>query len=128
MTTVLFNFGHPFSDAAKAQLDELFPGLTIVSVPVQLDLGQSLPPQIHDIVDRAVQAAGLDADQIQTKPVLANLPGMSVAAALVLAELSGRTGYLPRVTQLVQKDGIFVIGDVVDLQVARNDARKSRQS
>lgn len=126
--TILFNFSHPFSSVALEQLQEHFSDLRVVAAPVQLDMSQPLPAQVSKIVDKALADAGLNQYTVQTNSIALNLPGMSLAAGLVLAEFSGRAGYLPRVLQMAQKDGIFVVAGVIDLQAVRNEARLSRQS
>lgn len=121
---LVLNFAHPLSETATRQLSEALLNAPIDErrIPVQLDLTAPLAPQIVAAVD----ACDLDPTQWQLTPFLLNLPGMSVAAALVLAEIHGRCGFFPRILRLVQIGGTFELAELIDLSIVRAAARQRR--
>ncbi len=77
MTKVLFNFSHPLSEKAKAQIREaLGEEPKIVQVPVHLDLNESIAEQIHEILE---PYRDLFKDK-ETSAVYIIPPGLSYAA------------------------------------------------
>lgn len=124
----LLNFGHPLTPEQVAAIENLL-GLQlerIVALPVQFDHGSSFVEQARALMD----SVGLSPEDWQTTPLLVNLPGHSVIAALVLAELHGRCGYFPAVLRLRPAEGPvsgqFDVAEVVDLQKAREWGRVAR--
>ena len=96
--------------------------------------GDNAPMAVIELVEplaeqvtNAITAAGVSSEAWQTRGVVVALPGMSAAAALVVAEVHGRTGSFPRVVHLVRgEDGIFHLGEVIDLMTIRGAARQTR--
>ena len=120
---LVLNFGHPLSDAAQAELADVIGEFDTVLARVSLDMESPLGPQIATVVE----GMKLSSEQLQTRRLVAILPGASVAAALVLAEIHGRSGNWPTIVHLVRaEDGVFHMGELVDLQQTRNTARTSR--
>lgn len=120
----LLNFGHPLSADTLEELKDH--GVTpeeVQNIRVQLDMEQPLAPQISQIIDGIPRSP----DQWATEPALVNLPGAAIAAGLVVAELHGRSGSFPRVLSLLRgEDGVFRLGQLIDLQSVRDEARKAR--
>lgn len=100
----------------------------VVEVRAQFDESRPFAEQARALVD----SAGLTTAQWQSEPLLVNLPSYNYAAALVLAELHGRTGYFPAVLRLRPVAGStppqFEAAEVLNLQAARDEARRSRFS
>lgn len=73
---------------------------------------------------------GFTSEQWQEGNFLINLPGLSQASALLLAEIHGRMGHFPSIIRLKPSDDgstrIFELAEVVNLQNVRDNARKSR--
>lgn len=123
MNQLLINCGHPLSGEAADELEAYIGAYDTVTVRVQLDVELPLAQQ----VTAAIDGAGLSSEDWQTRGFIVNLPGMSVATALVLAEINGRSGSHPRVLHLVRgEDGVFHLGEVLDLSMVRNTARQTR--
>lgn len=121
--TVLLNCGHPLAPEATAELEAVIGEFESTQVRVQLDMTAPLAGQVSDIVD----GVGFSSEEWQTKSLVVNLPGATVAAACLLAELHGRTGGFPRIVSLVRaEDGVFHLSEVVDLFEVRNAARVTR--
>jgi hypothetical protein len=125
---VLINFAHPITDAQRAQIEALT-GQTIVQiidVRTQFDHVQPFAEQTRAAID----GIGLDATQWQSTPLMVNLPSFSPIAAIVLAELHGRMGYFPAVLRLRPLAGTtppaYEMGEIVNLQTVRDDARQRR--
>jgi hypothetical protein len=72
----------------------------------------------------------LSSEELQTKPILVNLPSLNTIAALLLAELHGRMGYFPPVLRLRPVSGVtpprFEAAEIINLQEIRDSARKQR--
>lgn len=123
MAIFLLNFGHPLSPDAVRQLTEEIGEFETRTVRVQLDMTQPLADQIRQAVD----SVGFTPEEWQTTTFAVVLPGASVAAGLVLAQIHGRSGYFPRIVHLVSgEDRVFRLGEVIDLQSSRDSARKLR--
>lgn len=90
---VILNFSHPLSDTALKQIQDLYMGeyLQEVSIPVQVDLNQPLPPQIESIYSQAEP-------YLDTGVALVVVPSLAVIAALLMSRLSATT---PGVIHLV---------------------------
>ncbi len=122
----IVNFGHPITDEQREQLEATV-GLQTTetkNVKVQVDMDQPLAPQIAALVD----TIGFTAEEWQNKSIVVNLPGLSTAAAVLIAELHGRMGYFPPVVRLKQEGTPprFVVAEVINLANVRNAARQRR--
>lgn len=122
-TMLVLNFAHPLSADTVEQLTDQFGEFETRMVRVQLDMLSPLPDQIRQVVDNA----GLEPAEWQTRPFAVVLPGASIAAGVLLAEIHGRSGGFPLVVSLVSgEDRVFRLGEVIDLSQVRNDARTRR--
>ena len=131
----VLNFSHPLTAHQSQQLAEklgkLLPDLHVHTVPVQVEITQPLAPQIAALVDRVQAELGWSAEDWQTQQFVLGLPGLAPAAALLLAELGGRCGYLPTFYRLAARPGaatpVFDVVEVVAAQAVRDAARARRQ-
>ena len=127
---LILNFTHPITPEQRAPQIEALANASIEEVrtiPVQIDQGEPLEPQITAIVD----AVGLSSEEWQTRPLLINPPGYAPAAFVLLAELHGRIGHFPSLIRLRPKPGpvtSYEVAELLNLQTIREAARKRRQA
>jgi hypothetical protein len=124
----ILNFSHPLTEKQNEQITSLT-GLNIdkiLEIPVQVVQDAPLVPQVVEIIGRVE----LDSRQWQTVPLLINLPGYAPVAACIIAEIEGRTGYLPSVLKLrpVEKALVteYEVSEIINLKALRDEARKRR--
>ena len=122
----VLNFSHPITDRQIEQLSEYQSAdVEVIDIPVKLDLSQDIVAQIRGIVDAATERHNIDWQSDYSQVV--NLPGHSVAASVLLAELHGRKGHFPAIMQLNREDdGSFAVKEIIQLQNVRDSARWSR--
>lgn len=123
----LLNYGHPITDAQHADLERAYDDeeITVTRIPCHMDKEAQFAPQVVALVD----AANLTPQQWQGERVIINAPPYAPAAALLLAELHGRMGYLPAVLRLRAADVSpprFDVAEVMDLRKQRMSARGRR--
>lgn len=128
MTEVtVINFSHPLTAEQLAQAEALLGAKVerVIDVRVQLNLQEPLAPQIKALVD----SVGFT-DEWQTRPIVVNLPGLAPAAALLVAEIHGRSGHFPTCLRLRPIEGsvpvCYEVGEILNLQAVRDAARASR--
>ena len=126
---LILNFTHPLTDEQRAQIEALAHTSIeeVRTIPVQIDQGEPLEPQITAIVD----AVGLSSEEWQIRPLLINPPGYAPAAFVLLAELHGRIGHFPSLIRLRPKPGpvtSYEVAELLNLQTIREAARKRRQA
>ena len=125
---LVINFSHPLTDAQLARIGELAGQNVerVIPVPTQLDHSRAFAEQVRELLE----AVGLSATEWQTTPLLVNLPSFAMIAAVLLAELHGRTGYFPTVVRLRPIAGStppqFEVAELVNLQLIRDEARTRR--
>lgn len=87
---------------------------------------------LSEAVRALVTQVPLDSHDWQTRPFAVILPGLSVLAACLLAELHGRCGHFPAVINLrpaADSDPgltVFEVAELVNLQTIRDDSRRQR--
>jgi len=122
----VLNFSHPLSAEQLTLISELIEGpiSKVTEVKVQLSNDQAFGPQISALVDQC----GLTPHQWQHTPLLVNLPGLSSAAALIIAEIHGRAGYFPDClrTAPVGSPPKFEPREILRLSAVRELAREKR--
>ncbi len=125
---ILINFAHPITEQQRAQIEALTGRAIerVVDVPAQLDNMQPFEPQVMELLDKV----GLTTEEWQTLPILVNLPSLNVIAAVLLAELHGRTGHFPAVLRLRPAPNTtppqFEVAEILNLQAIRDRARQRR--
>ncbi|MEW6716436.1 MAG: CRISPR-associated protein Csx15 [Chloroflexota bacterium] len=125
---ILLNFSHPITPEQIAQIEALLEQSIeqIIPLPVQFDNGQPFQPQMQTLLE----GLPLTPLQLQTEPILVNLPALNTIAALLLAELHGRMGYFPPVLRLRPVEGAlsprFEVAEILNLQAVREAARQRR--
>lgn len=125
--TVL-DFGHPLTDAQKIVLEQQT-GLAmerVFTVDTQIDTGAALAPQVSGWLD----GVPLSAAEWQTEPIVVVLPSLNYSAAVLLAEMHGRTGHFPTIIRLrPAPDSLvprFDVAEIINLQAVREEARARR--
>ncbi|MBU0496237.1 MAG: hypothetical protein KKA73_07140 [Chloroflexi bacterium] len=127
---ILLNFTHPLRPDQLAQVETITgqPVLRVIDAPAQLDPGQPFAPQVAALAD----ACDLTSAEWQTVPLLVVPPALNFIAALLLAELHGRTGYFVPVLRLRPVPGAvpprYEAAEVLDLQGQRDAARLKRRT
>jgi hypothetical protein len=125
---ILLNFSHPLTPEQLQRTEELSgqPVERVMDIPTQFDHDQPIAEQVADLVD----GIGLSAVEWQTTPLIVNPPGYAPAAVALLAELHGRIGHFPAVLRLrpvaESMPLRYEVAEVIDLQVARDEARRRR--
>ena len=125
---IVLNFSHPLSAAQRAQIEALAgtPIEMLHDLSVQLDPQRPFEPQLTELLQRVP----LSPPDWQTAPLLIVLPALNFIAALLLADLHGRMGYFPTVVRLRPVIGstppVYEVAELLNLQMARNEARKQR--
>jgi hypothetical protein len=125
---LIVNFSHPLTAEQQAQIEALTGQKVekMIAVPVQFNNEESFLPQLQELMANLP----LSSEELQTKPILVNLPSLNTIAALLLAELHGRMGYFPPVLRLHPVSGItpprFEAAEIINLQEIRDSARKQR--
>lgn len=125
---ILLNFSHPLTPDQLDQI-EAFSGQTVervVEIPCQVDVQRPLVEQATALAD----GCSLTPVEWQTLPLLINPPALNFIAVTLLAELHGRCGYFPAHVRLrpVKNSSPqrYEIAEILDLQAARDIARKRR--
>lgn len=127
---ILINFSHPITPAQREQIEALAgaPLARVIDLAVQFDPQQPFGAQLKELFRRLP----LSAQELQTAPILVNLPALAVIAGLVLAELHGRMGYFPPTLRLRRASGSlptrFEVAEILNLQAVRDAARLERKA
>jgi hypothetical protein len=125
---ILINFSHPITPEQSGQIEALLGNQLsqIIDIPTHFDLQCLFEVQVRTLLTQLP----LNAKELQSKPILVNLPSLNLIAVLLLAELHGRMGYFPSVLRLraVQDNLLqrYEVAEVLNLQVVRNRARGQR--
>ena len=124
---ILLNFSHPLSAAQRAQIEALTWQTIddVIDLPVQLNVWQPFEPQLIELL----QHVPLSSSEWQELPIIVNLPGLSVAAGVLLAALHGRMGYFPTIVRLrgVGTPPVYEVAELINLASIRALARKGRK-
>ncbi len=125
---ILLNFSHPITDSQKAQIEVLVgqPISRTIGELAKFDVAVPFAKQVRDLLDRVE----LSAEQWQTTSFVLNLPGFAPAAAIMLADLHGRTGHFPAIMRIRAVDdgpvSRYDVAEIVNLQTIRNQRRELR--
>ena len=123
----IINFSHPLTEEQVGEIEALTGRQVerVIDVAVHLDLERPIAPQVTALVDKC----GFSPAEWSTLPLLANLPGLAIAAAGILAEIHGRCGHFVNVVRLVRTDDVpprWHVAEIICLQGIRDDARARR--
>lgn len=125
---ILLNFSHPLTTPQISRAAELT-GQTVdqvIDLSVQFDADQPFLAQLKELAARIP----LTAAQLQSEPILVNLPSLNFITALLLAELHGRMGYFPPVLRLrpitESLPPRYETAEILNLQSVRDAARTTR--
>jgi hypothetical protein len=125
---LIINFGHPLTKPQQDRIAELVgrPIDRVIPVTTQFDNSRPFAEQVSQLLG----STGLTSEQWQTTPMIVNLPSLAPIAAVLLAELHGRTGFFPTIVRLRPMPGTtpsqFEVDEVVNLQPIRDAARGTR--
>jgi len=126
---ILLNFSHPLTTEQQAQIEARTGRKVekIIAIPVQFNNEESFLQQLQELMANLP----LTSEELQTKPILVNLPSLNTIAALLLAELHGRMGYFPPILRLRPVKNAtpprFEVAEILNLQTARERARLERK-
>ena len=124
----IINFSHPLTAEQVAQVEAKLGSKIdgIRDVHVQFDVEQPFVPQVVQLVD----SLGISAQQWQSDAWLIVLPALNFIAAILLAELHGRSGRFPTIIRLRPVANALVstfeLAEIINLDQVRNDARARR--
>lgn len=125
---ILLNFSHPLTPEQVVQIETLTNQKIkqVIHLPTQFDHQQPYLPQLAALTGRIP----LTPAQLQSAPILVNLPSFNAIAAVLLAELHGRMGYFPPVLRLRLVEGAlpprYEAAEILNLQGVRDAARTRR--
>lgn len=129
LAVIIVNFSHPLTDAQRAEIEARCGEAIAREIGRSMQLDDAAP--LEDQVRGEVDAIGLGGEAWQVEPIVVVLPGLAAAAALVLAEIHGRTGYFPTIARLRPVPGSlplrFDLAELIGLQDVRARARKGRR-
>lgn len=125
---LLLNFTHPLPPTQLARLAELAgrPVAEVREQMAQFDHARPFAEQVAALAD----AMGLSPAQWQTEAILVNPPALAPIAAVLIAELHGRMGYLPAIVRVRPVAGstppVYEVAEIINLQAVRDAARQRR--
>lgn len=128
MEVDVINFSqHPFRDESRETIRRLTGCSSVKSLDVTLQIDENEP--LAGQVVKALEC--LDGLSLEELTLVIVLPGLSTAAACLLAELHGRLGHFPAVARLQRKQGpvvVYEVAGIIDLQSVRQEARTKRRA
>lgn len=123
---LILNFARSLTHAQLIQLQGLLGALPEVidlpGIPVQFATDRPLGDQAVTVLD----SAALTLEEWASLSFIVNLPGISPAAAAILAEIHGRSGHFPHVIRMTpspEDNTVYNVTEVVKLQNIRDAAR-----
>jgi len=123
----LVNFAHPLSAAQLSQVEALA-GVRlqeVIEVSTTFDPDRPFVEQVDAMLgDERLAGVRWEEDR-----VIVNPPSFAPITAILLARLHGLSGHFPAVVRLARGEGVgapFYVREVVDLQAARDEARRLR--
>lgn len=126
--TMLVNLANPLTAAQMTRIAALLGyTLTVRACAAQMDRSRPLAEVARELVD----VVGLTAEAWQTRPLIANPPGLAPLAVGVVAELHGRCGSLLPILHLCPvTDSLlarYEVAEIVGLPALREQAQTRRQ-
>jgi len=119
--------GHPLSDVAKKEAkDRDFKTITISVPNVDVTNVESIISYLKTIYETLTKNKNIT-NVIRTNNFTIIPPGLSILTSSVISMLHGISGSFPNQLWLIRNDeGIFVLGDSIDLQSIRLQYRDFR--
>ena len=126
---IILNFSHPLTQKhleaitqfTNQQIEQ------VVTITVQFDVQLPFKGQLETLF----QAIPFSPLELQTLPILVNLPSLNHIAALLLAYLHGIMGFFPAIIRLRQVEKStptqFEVAEVIDLSMIRDQGRDMRK-
>lgn len=124
----LLNFSHPLTVPQVTQLETLTGQKleSVRNVKVQFEVTQEFVPQVVKMVEELA----ITSEEWQTEAWLVVLPSLNYIAAILLAELHGRTGRFPSIVRLRPDANplvtSFEVAEIINLNAVRQTARTRR--
>ena len=127
---IILNFSHPLTDVhlqtiARLTKQEDLP--QVIKLPVKFDPSQPFLAQL----DALAQAIPLTPTELQTLPILVNLPSLNHIAALLIAFLHGVTGHFPSIIRLRRVPDstatVYEVAEIINLQSLRDETRSTHR-
>lgn len=125
---IVLNFSHPLTAAQQIQIEQMAgESITqVIDLAARFDEHTPYTQQLTALLD----CAGLTPAQWQSGELLVVLPSLNYIAALVLAEVHGRSGGFPPVVRLRPAPSSvlrrYEVAELLDLQGLREHARLHR--
>lgn len=122
---IILNFSHPLTDLHLETIASLSNQeiTQVIDLPVKFDASQPFIPQL----DALTQALPLTPRELQTLPILVNLPALNHIAALLIAYLHGLIGHFPSIIRLKpvpdSTPTVFEVAEIINLQSLREETR-----
>ena len=125
----ILNFAYPITDLQLEQINTLLKPQTVeevYNIPVQFDPTVNFQPQLETLLS----AIPLTTEELQSLPILINLPSLNSIAVMLLTSLHGRMGYFPSILRLRSKPNqtppVFEVAEIINLQALRDQSRLGR--
>lgn len=125
----ILNFAYPITDLQLERINSLLEPQTVeevYTIPVQFDPTVNFQPQLETLLS----AIPLTTEELQSLPLLINLPSLNSIAVMLLTSLHGRMGYFPSILRLRSKPNqtppIFEVAEIINLQALRDYSRLER--
>ena len=125
---VILNFAHPLTAEQRAAVEQRAAARIerVIERQAQFDPARPFSGQARELAE----SVGLTPAEWQGTPLLINPPSLAPIACTLLAEIHGRCGYFPPIVRMRPVDGSlpprFEVGEIIDLQGAREAARGRR--
>lgn len=125
----ILNFAYPITDLQLEQINTLLKPQTVeevYTIPVQFDPTVNFQPQLETLLS----GIPLTTEELQSLPILINLPSLNSIAVMLLTSLHGRMGYFPSILRLRSKPNqtppVFEVAEIINLQALRDQSRSER--
>jgi hypothetical protein len=125
---IILNFSHPLTDQHLQSISDLTHQEIeqVITIPVQFDPQWPFEEQLEALT----QSIPFTPEQLQTIPIIVNLPSLNHIAALLLAYLHGIMGHFPAILRMRPVTGstppAFEVAEIINLQSIRDKSRISR--
>ena len=125
---VVINFGHVLGDRSVRFLQEKIGKFTFIHERLRIDFDLPLSSQIAKAVDRIEARLERDGLLLEDATVYIVTPGLTDPSLVLLVDLFGRSGQLPKLLPMKKEQGVFTIYDIIDLERVKLMARGRRKT